>query len=291
MKTVAIINYKGGVGKTTITANLAAEMANRGKRVLAIDLDPQTNLTLSFMDADEWHNEYEKNTTIKNFFDAIIADKEQVPDLRQLTIKKLEVDIISSHLALIDLDTELSVGIASSTASQFKNNFVKTYSYLKNSLDSLYEDYDVVLLDCPPNFSTVTRNAIVASDYYVIPAKMDYLSTLGINQLINHIKNLTEEYNSYAGSKIAPRFLGVIATMIDIRDGHPIKTNQRYINQLSVGNIAMFSTMLRESKTFYAITSDVSRPAVCLSPTDQTKKKVISELKALTDEFMGKVGI
>ena len=64
MKVVSIINYKGGVGKTTITANLASEMARREKRVLVIDLDPQTNLTFSYMKVEEWSKTYEKEKTI-----------------------------------------------------------------------------------------------------------------------------------------------------------------------------------------------------------------------------------
>lgn len=290
MKTIAIINYKGGVCKTTITSNLAVDLANRGKRILAIDLDPQTNLTLSFMKADEWQDNY-KDKTIKNLFDAIISNKNVLPTLDKLTIQRLGIDIISFHLALIDLDTELAAGIASSTAIQFKNNFIKTYSYLKNALNQVKDYYDVVLFDCPPNFSTITRNAIVASDYYAIPARMDYLSTLGINQLINHINDLTREYNSYANSKIQPQFLGVIATMIGVKDSNPWATNQAYIHQLHHNNIAMFRTMLRESKTFYSKAAKEGIPAVCLKTDNQTQREVVHELKALTDEFIGKVGI
>lgn len=192
---------------------------------------------------------------------------------------------------MIDLDTELAAGIASSTAIQFKNNFIKTYSYLKNALNQVKDCYDVILFDCPPNFSTITRNAIVASDYYAIPARMDYLSTLGINQLINHINDLTREYNSYANSKIQPQFLGVIATMIGVKDSNPWATNQTYIHQLHHNNIAMFRTMLRESKTFYSKTAKEGIPAVCLKTDNQTQREVVHELKALTDEFIGKAGI
>lgn len=79
MKTISIINYKGGVGKTTISANLAAELAFRGKKILAIDLDPQASLTFSFFKVDEWRRNYEASKTIKNWYDAFI-DKDT--DLR-----------------------------------------------------------------------------------------------------------------------------------------------------------------------------------------------------------------
>lgn len=68
MKAVSVINYKGGVGKTTVTANIASEMAYRGKKVLVIDLDPQTNLTFSYMKVEQWKENYEKSQTIKYWF-------------------------------------------------------------------------------------------------------------------------------------------------------------------------------------------------------------------------------
>lgn len=91
MKVVSIINYKGGVGKTTITANLASEMACRGKRVLVIDLDPQTNLTFSYMKVEEWSNTYEKEKTIKYWFDSIIDGTKPVPSFKDLIVRKMEL--------------------------------------------------------------------------------------------------------------------------------------------------------------------------------------------------------
>lgn len=231
MKVVSIINYKGGVGKTTITANLASEMACRGKRVLVIDLDPQTNLTFSYMKVEEWSNTYEKEKTIKYWFDSIIDGTKPVPSFKDLIVRKNGVDLICSHLGLIDVDIELAAGLSAGTERQHRNNFIKTYSYIKNELNTLKGQYDIVLFDCPPNFSIVTKNALIASDYYIVPAKMDYLSTLGINQLKNHVTSLVNQYNDYVTdeSKMAkPIFLGVIATMIAVRNDEPISA-QKYI--------------------------------------------------------------
>ena len=175
MKVVSIINYKGGVGKTTITANLASEMACRGKRVLVIDLDPQTNLTFSYMKVEEWSNTYEKEKTIKYWFDSIIDGTKPVPSFKDLIVRKNGVDLICSHLGLIDVDIELAAGLSAGTERQHRNNFIKTYSYIKNELNTLKGQYDIVLFDCPPNFSIVTKNALIDSDYYIVHAKMDYL--------------------------------------------------------------------------------------------------------------------
>ena len=293
MKVVSIINYKGGVGKTTITANLASEMACRGKRVLVIDLDPQTNLTFSYMKVEEWSNTYEKEKTIKYWFDSIIDGTKPVPSFKDLIVRKNGVDLICSHLGLIDVDIELAAGLSAGTERQHRNNFIKTYSYIKNELNK--GQYDIVLFDCPPNFSIVTKNALIASDYYIVPAKMDYLSTLGINQLKNHVTSLVNQYNDYVTdeSKMAkPIFLGVIATMIAVRNDEPISAQKVYIQQLKRNGITIFDSKIRENKTIYADAPEYGIPVVCqIVSSGSTYGQVVSELKDLTTEFTRKVGI
>lgn len=295
MKVVSVINYKGGVGKTTITANLASEMVRKNKRVLVIDLDPQTNLTFSYIKVEKWRSEYEKNRTIKYWFDSIIDGTRPIPTFRDLIVKNNGVDLICSHLGLIDVDIELAAGLSAGTERQHKNNFIKTYSYIKNELITLKDEYDIVLFDCPPNFSIVTKNALVASDYYVVPAKMDYLSTLGINQLKNHVDSLVEQYNHYIvedNKKTNPVFLGVIATMVSIRNNTPISAQQTYVQQLKRNKITLFDSMIRENKTIYADAPEYGIPVVCQSVSSgSTYEQVVLELKRLTNEFIGKVGI
>ncbi|MDD2957182.1 MAG: AAA family ATPase [Lachnospiraceae bacterium] len=295
MKVVSIINYKGGVGKTTITANLSAEMASRGKRVLVIDLDPQTNLTFSFMKVEDWSKQFEKDKTIKYWFDSIIDGTKPVPSFSELIVKKRNVDIICSHLGLIDVDIELAAGLSAGTDRQHRRNFIKTYSYIKNELERIKESYDVVIFDCPPNFSIVTKNALIASDFYIVPAKMDYLSTLGINQLRNHVERLVKMYNEYAEneeSRINPTFLGVIATMISVRNGAPISAQQTYVNALKRNGITLFDSMIRENKTAYASAPEYGIPVVLQSfSSGTTYDEVVSELTQLTTEFVRKVGV
>jgi len=290
MKIVSIINYKGGVGKTTITANLAAGLVQRGKRVLVIDLDPQTNLTFSFIDVTEWQKKYEKDKTIKYWFDSII-DSKSVPSFSNLIIKKNGIDIISSHLGLIDVDIDLAAELAGN-ARQLKTKFIKTYSYIKDELKKLNTSYDVVLFDCPPNFSIVTKNAIIASDYYLVPAKMDYLSTLGINHLRNRVNEFVSEYNENSeNGNVTPTFLGVVATMISVRNNSPISAQQAYVTQLINNNITIFDSMIRENKTLNASAPQTGQPVITQSHSSGTYSDVVSELNALTDEFVNKAGI
>lgn len=295
MKVVSVINYKGGVGKTTITANLASEMVSKGKKVLVIDLDPQANLTFSYIKVEEWREGYEKSKTIKHWFDSLVDGTKPVPNFEELIVTQNGVDLICSHLGLIDVDIELAAGLSAGTERQHKHNFVKTYSYIKNELQKLKDKYEVVLFDCPPNFSIVTKNALIASDYYIVPAKMDYLSTLGINTLKNHVETLVEQYNNYVSDteyKVNPQFLGVIATMVAVRNNEPISAQKAYIEQLKRGGIVLFKTMIRENKTIYADAPEYGIQVVSknVSP-GSTYGQVVTELKDLTDEFMKKVGV
>lgn len=295
MEIVSVINYKGGVGKTTVTANIGSELASRGKKVLLIDLDPQTNLTFSFLKVDDWRKKYEKDSTIKYWFDSIIDGSQPAPTFKDLIVDYNGIGIICSHLGLIDVDIELAAGLSAGTERQHKNNFIKTYSYIKNELINLNSNYDVVLIDCPPNLSIVTKNALLASDFYMVPAKMDYLSTLGINHLRNHVNKLINQYNNYVeGTDLAksnPKFLGVIATMISLRNGAPISAQKLYIDELARNNIPVFSSKIRENKTIYSTAPEYGVPVVLQAHGSGTYKEVVEELENLTQEFINKAGI
>ena len=189
MKTTAVINYKGGVGKTSVTANLAGQLAWKGYRVLLLDMDAQASLTFSFIKPEEWRDDFESSRTIKQWFDAITA-QDDFP-LRSLIFSPEAanqalsrggssgtVDLIASHLGLINVDLELATQLGGASLQQIKQNYLKVHRRLAEGLSDIHElDYDILLIDCPPNFNIVTKNAIVASDNILIPAKPDYLST------------------------------------------------------------------------------------------------------------------
>src|ERR1043166_6826006 len=132
MKVVSIMNYKGGVGKTSLTANLGAELAWRGKRVLLVDLDAQASLTFSFISPDDWGAKFEADRTIKAWFDAFeFGDKISLSQLidspkrvNQFLSGRGKLDIIYSHLSLINVDLELATQIRGVTLSQARRNFL-----------------------------------------------------------------------------------------------------------------------------------------------------------------------
>jgi len=302
LKVVSVINYKGGVGKTTITSNIAAYAASQGKRVLMIDLDPQTNLTFSFMSSKEWEDEYAKSKTLKNFFLPIINGAPKKIALGTLVIplevQGLKMGLISSHLELIDIDTDLAACLGGANINIMNRNFLRVHSHLREGLSKLKNDYDLVLIDCPPNFNTVVKNAITASDYYLVPAKMDYLSTLGIEQLDRNTRKYVKSHNDYVAqigegedefSRIAPTMLGVVPTMLTMRDG-PIQANQHYIDQVKSQGYYLFP-WLRENSSLYAPAPQNGIPVILSSlPATTTGQGVLEELRSLSKDFMKKVG-
>jgi chromosome partitioning protein len=308
MRILSVINYKGGVGKTTITANLAAELAFRGHSVLAIDLDPQANLTFSFIDVDDWQKNYEQTKTIKSWYDAFI-DEDSDLDLASLIIQPRRVrqimsgrgkmDLICSHLGLINVDLELAAKLGGASSRQIRNNYLRVHSRLKHGLSTLGANaYDFVIVDCPPNFNIVTKNALVASDRYIVPTKPDYLSTLGIDTLKKHVADLVGDYNKYANdaddakwTPISPDLLGVIFTMVSFRNNSPIATiqaQQQYVSLIQSRN-ATFDQMIRENKTLYADAPENGVPVVIRHVSGRTYNDVQDELENLTTEILGRV--
>src|SRR4051794_28500127 len=237
MQVITVMNYKGGVGKTTLTANLGAEIAKRGHRVLLIDLDPQANLTFSFYSVEQWREELRKDTTIMRWYEGEAPGRED--DLHRLVVTPPLVnaqveeyggrlDLIASHLKIIDIDLRLAARLGGGTTlGESKRKFLDLHGCLARALrHDAFREYDLVLIDCAPNFGLVTKTAIVASDHVLVPAKADYLSTLGIQYLVGNCDDLVAEYNDYVNHggrgddrTIETRFLGVVFTMVKIYAG------------------------------------------------------------------------
>jgi chromosome partitioning protein len=300
LKVVSIINYKGGVGKTTLTANIATELASRGKRVLMIDLDPQASLTFSFLHVDEWERKYKDTKTIKNWFDDILNNRTKslanyiVEDLEVNKYEQVKVSakigLIPSHLGLFDIELELANSIGGRGKRRTLKNKLQSLFLITDGLENLKEVYDLVLIDCQPSFSLITQGAIVASDYYMIPTKLDYLSTLGVCTLDKHISTLIDQLKigikefSFKEYQVKARPLGVVSTMVETRNNELISTNMQYYKELQSNNIVVFENKIKQGSTFFNVNNCI--PVVFKKANSPGEKEIIDEFKGITNEFL-----
>jgi chromosome partitioning protein len=309
MKVVSVINYKGGVGKTSLTANLGAELAFREKNVLLIDLDAQASLTFSFVKPDEWSRRFEADQTIKAWFDAHESG-------RQIPLEKLiqtpervsrrlrghgRLDIIYSHLGLINVDLELATHLGGVNLEQSKKNFISIHRRLADGLQALSSTrpYDVVLIDCPPNFNIVTKTAIIASDYILVPTRPDELSTLGIDYLMRSIRSLIDDYNDYVDLKrgtkekrISPKVVGVVFTMIQEYGGGPISAQRSYIAKVkNDSGLPVFKSYIKRNDTLFADAPQYGVPVVLVSRNNFSHQSVVEGLEEVATEFAATLGL
>ncbi|MNS26132.1 Chromosome partitioning protein ParA [compost metagenome] len=309
MKIVSVINYKGGVGKTSLTANLGAELAWRGKRVLLIDMDAQASLTFSFIPPDEWSSRYEADRTIKAWFDAYEAGRpirltsliEHPTRVNQALKGRGQVDIIYSHLGLINVDLDLATSLGGSNLSQARQKFISTHRRLADGLEELEatDAYDVVLIDCPPNFNIVTKTAIIASDFILVPTRPDELSTLGIDYLMRSMSELIGDYNEYASlskgqdiPQIAPKMVGVVFTMIQEYGGGPIAAQRAYMSRVRErSGLPVFRSYIKRNDSVFADAPQYGVPVALKGYSNNAHQSVVEGLKEVATEFSERLGL
>lgn len=181
---VSCVNLKGGVGKTTLSVNMAAHFGIKGKKVLLIDLDPQTNATFSCITYNDWETHASKHGSIADVLGARQHSNgngklKKISDVLKKNVFK-NVDLIPSHLDLFTVDLDM----ASATARETR---------LRKALNEVSDNYDLIVCDCPPNLTIPTQNALAASNFFVVPISADYLSALGIGLLIKRIRQLEND--------------------------------------------------------------------------------------------------
>lgn len=177
MKVYAISNQKGGVAKTTTTVNLAIGLKNKGYRVLAIDLDPQSSLTISL----GYHEPDSLKDTISDKLLHIMEDEEFDP-LAGVIEHQEGIHLLPSNITL----AEMEMSIFHATSREY---------LLKNYLEMIQDHYDMVLLDCSPSLGQVTLNALTAADRVIIPIQAHFLSLKGMEQLFNTIQKVKKRLN------------------------------------------------------------------------------------------------
>lgn len=222
-KIISIANQKGGVGKTTTTINLSTILAKKGKKVLMIDADPQGNASSGVG--------FDKEIEL-SVYDVLINETEMKEVVQKTNIKNL--DICPSNINLAGAEVEL----VSVMSREYR---------LKEKLDEIKNNYDYIIIDCPPSLGLITLNAFTASNSVLIPVQCEYYALEGLGQLINTINLVKKHLNKTIEIE------GALLTMYDIRtnlSNQVVKEVKNYFNDKVYKNVIPRNVKLSEAPSY-----------------------------------------
>ena len=195
---IAIANQKGGVGKTTSVINIASAFVKNKKKVLVVDLDPQGNATTGCG--------IEKNSLTTSIYDVLIGHADIIA-----TIVKSDscgFDILPANRNLAGAEIEL----VDLTRREYR---------LKDSLDKIAKNYDVIIIDCPPSLSLLTLNGLASANHLLVPIQCEYYALEGLTDLLNTLNRVTEKINPEL------KLLGIIRVMFDKRNNLALQVSEQ----------------------------------------------------------------
>jgi chromosome partitioning protein len=185
-KVISVANQKGGVGKTTTSINLSSSLAAAEKKILLVDIDPQANSSSGINVSNHFPSIYE-----------VLIDKKDVNEVIINTYMPF-LDLLPSNINLVGAEIELI-------------NVQNREGVLRNTLDPIKENYDFIIIDCPPSLGLLTLNSLAASDSVIIPVQCEYFALEGLGQLLNTINIVKKHFNKNLTIE------GVLLTMYDMR--------------------------------------------------------------------------
>lgn len=286
-KVISFINMKGGVGKTSLSINIADSLAAKGFKTLVIDTDPQFNSTQSLllaktiMNSSEKASLDEKQDSSAEVFENLSDNKKtlyQIFEPTDLVDNPTDLVInIKPNLDLIPGDLKLASAISGDTSGKEE----VLYNHIEKF--NLKSRYKYIIIDCPPTWSILTHSSLYASDFYVVPSKIDFYSSLGILLLKNQIttKLLNSRVYKSGVNKLTP--LGIIFTMTHNPEPAFEKKRRERIEQSLVGTPIFTSKLVNISsaQTNFALYSEVK---------DQTRYgQLTNSIDRITDEIIDKM--
>ncbi|MCQ4669758.1 AAA family ATPase [Lactonifactor longoviformis] len=273
-KIISIINMKGGVGKTTLSIGIADYLAEIEKKILLIDADPQFNATQAMVDYYK-NDDYESE---ENFYSTEILPHEKTI----YRLFKLQTDMMHSYSTptsdelIVNLKENLD--ILCGDLNLVLVNKVSDHTFvrrIRNFIDdnNLRDEYDYIIIDCPPTLTIYTDSALMASDYYLIPNRIDRYSIVGIDSLQKAVKNLIRE------ERINLKCIGLVYTMVTTSVKQD-KIRVNFENKKAVNDIDIFSTK----------TSVANNIQYGMSGTIPTKYKASKEdIEAISLELLQRI--
>ena len=263
---VSCVNLKGGVGKTALAVNFAAYCGLSGMKTLLVDLDPQTNATLSCISIDEWEEHAKKKGTVANLLDARKHTSAEGAEVSVEDVIRYDVfdnvDLIPSHMDLFTVDLDL----ASATARERK---------LSKALKPIKDNYQIIVCDCPPNLTIPTQNALAASTHYVVPISPDFLSGIGVGLLLNRINHLCDDLEKEI------THVGIVISRV----GRPALHREQTIEALRqrFGDLVLENVIKERVKVSEA--AQANKPIYSIDNGDAA-----SEFEAVSEELLKRIG-
>jgi len=256
-KIISIANQKGGVGKTTTSINIAAILAKKGKKVLLIDTDPQGNAT-SGVDVNK-----EQEFSV---YDVLVGDIEFEKTLQDTNVKNLKV--CPSNINLAGAEVELV-------------SMMSREHRLKEGLENIKDEFDYIIIDCPPSLGLITLNAFTASDSVLIPVQCEYYALEGLGQLLNTINLVRKHLNK------SLQIEGAVLTMYDIRtnlSNQVVKEVKKYFENKVYKTVIPRNVKLSEAPSY-------GMPITVYDPKSKGAKcyeKLVREILKANEEVRAK---
>jgi chromosome partitioning protein len=292
-KIISLINLKGGVGKTTTTVALAEFLTlEKRKKVLVIDLDPQTNATVMLINQEVWKEANDNKRTIHQMFLDKLNDTDYF-DIHKSIIKGVSsigggisnLDLLPSSIDLLDVQDRIPM------INQMNSFAQSPITVLANYLtQEIIDEYDYILIDCPPNLGVITLNGIYLSDYYLIPVVADILSTYGIPQIKDRINKVSANIKSInRGYNIKP--LGIVITKFrlqsrmhrETRDDLILRSKLSETDKSSVPEV--FKDYVKET-TRISEATDIDVHISTLKQKYGYNQEVYDAYESITNEFI-----